>query len=95
MQTDPFATDAPMVTSGIYLVDFGATPDSGRRTWLSQFQIMISEVGRREWKLPVPVEDVAVGRSGRTVLRIWAPDPDHAVKIAQDMLDDGPQVNPL
>jgi hypothetical protein len=38
------------------------------------------------------VDLVASGRYGRTVLRIWAPDPDRALFAAEGRMDGAPKV---
>jgi hypothetical protein len=92
--TMPDGTGAPLIDNGYFLVDFGPTGEVGVNSWLAQFQAALTKVGQDEWNgLPVPVEVVARGRSGRTILRIFAPDPTGAVYAAELAMDgDGPKV---
>lgn len=83
----------PIVISDNFLVDFGPTPEVGITTWLMQYRAVLNEVGQREFGgIPVPMEVLARGRSGRTVIRVLAPDPTLAVWSAEKLLDDGPKV---
>lgn len=83
---------APVIHSEHFLVDFGPTPLSGRTTWLAQFRAALAQVTPIPG-LPIPVEVVASGKTGRTVLRIWAPDPTAVVYAAEALRDgEGPKV---
>lgn len=94
---DGTPTEVPVILNAAYLVDFGPTPESGRRAWIEQYRATLTEVGKREFGgLPIPLEVLAVGRYGRTVLRVFAPDPDKAVFAAERLTDgDGPKVAAL
>jgi hypothetical protein len=82
----------PVIVSSTYLVDLGPLPAADRPVWLARFRAALRESGAEIWQLPVPVDLVASGRYGRTVLRIWAPDPDRALFAAEGRMDGAPKV---
>lgn len=89
--------EVPVIVHENFLVDLGPTPQSGRETWVRQFRCTLNQIGQRDFGgLPIPVEVLASSsKSGRTVLRVWAPDPVQAVEAARELLDDGPWVGLL
>lgn len=83
----------PVIQNSTYLVDFGPTSLDARSAWFSQYRATLNQAGKNLWDLPVPMEIVATGRTGRAVLRIFAPEPDKAVFEAERLADgDGPKV---
>lgn len=86
--------DIPVIHSENFLVDFGPlTGEQARKTWVEHFRAVLMAIGARDLGgLPVPVEIVASGRTGRTVLRIYAPDPVGVVFAAEQSMQDGPKV---
>lgn len=93
----PERSDTLVVRSAYFLVDFGqATGLTAIDSWMCHFRAALDAVSREEWKgLLIPMEVTARGRSGRTVLRVFAPDPDRAVEVASAAMQDGPSVRPL
>lgn len=90
--TFPDGTEVPVAVADNFLVDFGPTSRAATDTWLEQYRAVLNAYGKATWGIPVPVEVMARGKTGRTVLRIWAPDPAAAVLAAETQLDDGPKV---
>jgi hypothetical protein len=87
-------TKAPLVTSENFLVDFGpSTRQPAKDTWLAAFKLAVNQTSERTQGIAVaPVEVMAWGASGRTVLRIWAPDPVQLVIDTELAMQDGPKV---
>jgi hypothetical protein len=84
----------PVITSQVFLVDFG--PNTGqiaKDTWLATWKLALNHVVAASQIVTVcPVDVLAWGSSGRTVLRVWAPDPERAVYDAEHAMCDGPKV---
>jgi len=94
MQTKTLSdgTEAPVIQPENFLVDFGPTGPEAVDTWLAQYRAVLNAYGKRVWNLPVPVEVMARGKTGRMVIRVFAPDATEAVFEAEKVLDDGPKV---
>lgn len=84
----------PVIQNEVFLVDFGpATGQQAKITWLAQFRMTLNEVcGKTQGITVAPVDVLAWGKTGRTVLRVYAPDPTFLVYDAEIAMQDGPKV---
>jgi hypothetical protein len=84
----------PIITSEVFLVDFGPeTSKLAKQNWLAHFRSALDSATAATQGIPIaPVEIIGWGKSGRTVLKVWAPDPTAAVYEAERRMQDGPKV---
>jgi hypothetical protein len=88
---ETLADGSPLIRSEAFLVDLGPTPESGRSAWYQGFKAALTRVD------PFTVPEVlALGKTGRMVIKIWSPNPREAVYEVDRLTDgDGPKVVPL
>lgn len=79
--------DQPLVTHENFVADFGPTAGPAIASWLEQFKLTLRQVDERT----VP-EILAIGKTGRVVIRVWSPNPVEAVYTAEQLVQDGPKV---
>jgi hypothetical protein len=85
---ETLADGSPLIRGETFLVDLGPTPESGRNAWYQGFKAALTRVD----PFTVP-EILAVGKTGRMVIKIWSPNPTEAVYEVERLADgDGPKV---